>query len=230
MLYAMPSTPGSCSGREETGVPPFLRSFVLGVAACLLSGCSLWSMPPGDVYFQDDFSNPASGWDRVDAADGVTDYAEGAYRIFSATADYYLWATAGRKFPDDVRIEADAVRRGGADEDVFGILCRYQNAKNFYILMISGDGQGGIAKQSAGDLVMLSGESLKSNPGIHTGLESNRLRADCVGSSLSLFVNELLVATAVDAEFAGGDAGLWLGAYDRPGSDVRFDNFIVRKP
>ncbi len=188
-------------------------------------------MPQGDVYFQDDFSNSSSGWDRVQGADGVTDYADGGYRLFSATPNYYMWATPGRDFADDVRIEVDVTKKDGPDSDVFGVLCRYQDAKNFYILMISGDGQAGIAKRSsAGDLVMLSGESLKSNPGIHPGLADNHLRADCIGASLSLFVNELLVATATDVEFSGGDAGLWLGAYDLPGSDLFFDNFIVRKP
>jgi hypothetical protein len=207
------------------------RAFFLGLAACFLAGCSIWSMPQGDVYFQDDFSSTASGWDRVQAADGVTDYADGAYRIFSATPDYYMWATPGRDFPDDVRIEADATKKAGPDADVFGLLCRYQDAKNFYILMISGDGQAGIAKRSsAGDLVMLSGDSLKSNPAVLPGLETNHLRADCIGTALSLYANDLLVATATDAEFSGGDAGLFLGSYDQPGTDLYFDNFSVRKP
>lgn len=199
--------------------------------AFLLTGCSALSMAQGDVYFQDDFSNIFSGWDRVNASDGITDYSGGAYRIFSATSDYYLWATPGRKFPNDVRIEVDATKKGGPDADVFGVLCRYQNEKNFYVLMISGDGQAGIAKRSAaGDLVMLSGQSLESNPAIRLGLASNHLRADCSGTSLALYVNDVLAASATDSEFSGGDAGLWMGAYDRPGSDLLFDNFIVRKP
>jgi hypothetical protein len=207
------------------------RFLWLGVLALALSGCSAFSAPQGDAYFQDDFSSAGSGWDRVEGSDGVTDYADGAYRIFSATPDYYMWATSGRSYPDDVRIEVDVVKKAGPDADVFGILCRYRDAKNFYILMISGDGQGGIAKRSSGgDLVMLSDDSLKSNPGIHTGLAANHLRADCVGSNLSLYVNDLLVATAADGELSGGDAGLWLGAYDNPGSDLFFDNFLVRKP
>ena len=136
----------------------------------LLAGCSYLSMPSGDVYFQDDFSNPGSGWDRVEGADGVTDYADGTYRIFSATANYYMWATPGRRFPDDVRIEVDVTKKNGPSPDVFGVLCRYQDVKNFYILMISGDGQAGIAKRSeAGDLVMLSGDTLESNPAAMTG-------------------------------------------------------------
>jgi hypothetical protein len=197
----------------------------------LLASCGTWSMPQGDVYFQDDFSNTGSGWDRMQGADGVTDYADGTYRIFSATSDYYMWATPGRQFPGDVRIEADVTKKSGPNADVFGVLCRYKDEKNFYILMISGDSQAGIAKRSAAaDLVMLSGETLKTNSAIHSGLAANHLRADCSGTSLSLYVNDVLVSTASDAEFSAGDAGLWLGAYDQPGTDLFFDNFIVRKP
>jgi hypothetical protein len=153
------------------------------------------------------------------------------YRIFSATPDYYMWATAHRNFPEDVRIEVDVTKKAGADQDVFGVLCRYRDDKNFYILMISGDGQAGIAKRSTGsDLAMLSGTSMKTDPGIHPGLASNHLRADCKGDKLSLYVNDALVASAADGEFTGGDAGLWLGTYDQPGTDLYFDDFIVRKP
>lgn len=188
-------------------------------------------MPQGDVYYQDDFSNPSSGWDRAAGADGVTDYADGTYRIFSATPDYYLWATAHRSFPDDVRIEVDVTKKTGADQDVFGVLCRYRDEKNFYILMISGDGQAGIAKRASGsDLAMLSGPSMKTDPSIHPGPASNHLRADCVGDKLSLYANDALVASATDPDFSGGDAGLWLGTYDQPGTDLSFDNFVVRKP
>jgi hypothetical protein len=210
-----------------------MKRFSVLLLLCILplAGCYGTGMPSPDVYFLDDFSNTSSGWDRVSGADGVTDYADGAYRIFSATADYYMWATPGRNFPGAIRIEVDVTKKSGPDPDVFGVLCRYQDEKNFYILMISGDGQAGIAKRSAaGDLVMLSGESLKSNPAVRPGLETNHLRADCSGTSLSLYANGTLVATAVDAEFSGGDVGLWLGAYDTPGSDLYFDNFIVRKP
>jgi hypothetical protein len=196
----------------------------------LLAGCSVFTISQGDVYFQDDFSNTFSGWDRVSGSDGVTNYADGAYRIFSAVTDYYMWATSGRSFPNDVRIEVDATKMGGSDADVFGVLCRYQDKDNFYILMISGDGQAGIAKRSAGGLVMLSGESLAFHLEIRRGAATNHLRADCSGDGLSLYVNDVLVADATDNEFSGGDAGLWLGAYDWPGADVLFDNFVVKKP
>ena len=33
-----------------------------------------------------------------------------------------------------------------------------------------------------------------------------------------------------DAEFTAGDVGLIAGTYDVPGTDIRFDNFIVYQP
>jgi hypothetical protein len=207
------------------------RWLLMGLFALALGGCASASISPDGIYYQDDFSNPASGWDRAAGTDGVTDYSAGMYRIFSATSDYYMWATAHRSFPSDVRIEVDVTKKSGADQDVFGVLCRYKNEKNFYILMISGDGQAGIAKRTSdADLMMLSGESMKSDPSIHPGPATNHLRAECIGSKLSLYANDTLVASATDPDFTGGDAGLWLGTYDRPGTDLYFDNFIVRKP
>ena len=41
------------------------------------------SAPAGDsnILFQDDFSDPESGWDRFSDDSGLTDYVDGAYRI-----------------------------------------------------------------------------------------------------------------------------------------------------
>jgi hypothetical protein len=33
-----------------------------------------------------------------------------------------------------------------------------------------------------------------------------------------------------DSDFASGDVGLLAGTYDEVGTDIHFDNFVVRKP
>jgi hypothetical protein len=216
---------------KEYGFSIMRIRLVICFLALALGGCASASIPQGDIYYQDDFSNSGSGWDRAAGEDGVTDYSAGMYRIFSATSNYYMWATAHRSFPNDVRIEVNVTKKAGADQDVFGVLCRYRNEKSFYILMISGDGQAGIAKRTSDAvLTMLSGGSMKSNPSIHPGPATNLLRADCIGSKLALYANDTLVASAADPDFTGGDAGLWLGTYDQPGTDLYFDDFVVRKP
>ncbi len=45
-----------------------------------------------------------------------------------------------------------------------------------------------------------------------------------------MLVNGTQVATATDSEWADGDVGLVAGTFDTPGTEVHFDNFVVRQP
>jgi hypothetical protein len=53
---------------------------------------------------------------------------------------------------------------------------------------------------------------------------------DCVGEALTLYVNGIQIASVADSDFAKGDVGLMAGTYDITGTDIHFDNFIVRQP
>ena len=182
------------------------------------------------VLFQDDFSNPDSGWDRVNVKDGITDYTpEGAYRILLNLPNTDVWANPGLSFTD-VRIEVDATKVGGPDNNDFGVQCRYQDDNNFYFFLISSDGYYGIGKVKDGEQTLLSGENMEYSDAILQGRSTNHLRADCVGPHLKLYVNGVPVATAEDSDFTHGDVGLMAGTFDESGTDVLFDNFIVLQP
>lgn len=45
--------------------------------------------------------------------------------------EYDAWANQSRSFPGDVRIEVDAAKIGGPDDNDFGVICRYQDIDNF---------------------------------------------------------------------------------------------------
>jgi len=62
------------------------------------------------------------------------------------------------------------------------------------------------------------------------GDATNHLRADCIGSKLSLYVNGEFLAQSEDSEFTSGDVGVMAGTLESPGTDIRFDNFVVSKP
>ena len=64
----------------------------------------------------------------------------------------------------------------------------------------------------------------------HHFTATNTIRADCVGSSLSLYVNGEKLDEVQDTEFGSGDVGLMAGSFDTPGTDIHFDNFVVTKP
>ncbi len=182
----------------------------------------------GDTLFYDDFTNMASGWDRFKSAEGTMDYDGSGYRFLVNALQTNFWSTPGRSFKD-VRLDADVAKLSGPDENRIGLLCRFVEG-NYYFFMVSSDGYYTIGKFVDGNAIQLGQSEMQRNESIHTGLAVNHLRADCVGSALTFYVNGVMVAQAQDADLAEGDVGLLAGTFAEPGVDVIFDNFLVSQP
>ena len=202
-----------------------LVSFACGSSTSSTPTASL----PEDILFQDDFSDDTSGWDRIDVPEGFTDYADGVYRIWVNTANTDVWANPGKNFTDTI-IEVEATKVGGPDDNDYGVLCRYQDESNFYFFMISSDGFYGLGKVVEGEQILIGGEELVPGDNINTGNATNNLRVDCVGSQLTLYVNGTQLTSVEDSSFTSGDVGLLAGTFTEAGTDIHFDNFVVRKP
>jgi hypothetical protein len=182
------------------------------------------------VLFQDDFSDPDSGWDRSAFEGGETDYYQDGYRIMVANEFAYVWANPYQDFTD-VSVTVDAVKIGGADDNEFGIICRNPDLENFYVAVISSDGFYGFLKRvDGGTPELLNMENMPPSDAINQGTESNTIRLDCVGETLTLYVNGVMVASTTDSALASGDVGLYAGSFSVPGTDILFDNFVVRQP
>ncbi len=199
----------------------------LAVGAC---GLLRPQAAPGEVIFQDDFSRPNSGWDRYGDPDYSADYYEGAYRIHVLNPDVaFAWANPDLEI-SDARIEVDAIKIGGPDNNVFGVLCRFQDFRNYYFFLISSDGFAGIGLNKDGQRRLLSDDSLLPSEAVLQGEVWNHIRADCDGFTLRLFVNGQLIAETRVAEWSSGDIGLIVGTYEQAGTEVLFDNFSVVRP
>ena len=206
-------------------------SFILlGITACSLS--HFFELPdelPHNILFKDDFSDPTSGWERTNEDEGITNYENGYYRIFVNTKHNTIWADPGLSFTD-ARISVTTTKLGGPDDNVFGIICRYEPPNNFYFFFISSDGYYGIGKTINGKQTILGAESMLKSSAIKQGNETNTIQADCVGERLKLYVNEQLVEEVTDNTLKEGSVGLIAGSYEHVGVDIYFDDFIVSKP
>jgi hypothetical protein len=219
------------------------KIYLLAILALLISSptCSSSSdqldgggsntRPTGRIYFQDNFSNETSGWPTVRTDKGITDYENGVYRIFVNLKNDDFFATPGSSLPNDVRVEVDATKVAGSDNNDFGILCRYQNNNNLYQFVLSSDGYVGILKLVDGAMQSIAAETLVESSAVNLGNAQNHIRADCIGEMLTLYVNGQQVSTAQDTTFLrGGKAGVFAGTYNAPGTDIHFDNFIATAP
>lgn len=184
---------------------------------------------PSNVLFQDNFSDPSSGWDQVSSDEGITDYIDGAYRIYVNDINTDIWANPGLNFTD-TQIEVEATKVGGDDNNDFGIICRYQDVNNFYFFIISSDGYYGLGKVANGDQQLIGDESMPPSEIIKQGDATNLIQADCIGNQLAIYVNGVKLAEYVDTDFTSGDVGLLAGSFANPGTDIHFKNFKVLKP
>ena len=194
----------------------------------ILVACGGMVLPgaPGSVLFQDDFARSSSGWDQRHTPGSSTEYVDGRYRIAVFRPNTDAWGNPGIHVAD-VRIEVDVHKMDGPDDNLFGVICRYQDAGNFYFLVTSTDGFSGIGQYINGQRQLLSGDAMLPIPGIVAGLPDHHLRAVCDGSQLALYVDSILASQAPASDWASGDVGLMSGTYREPGTDIAFDNFSV---
>lgn len=179
--------------------------------------------------FQDNFSSFDSGWMRSVKDTSIVDYYNGGYRIYIKNPGWLAWSTPDKNFTD-VRIEAYATKLDGPDENGFGVICRYLDDENYYYFLLTSDGYAGIGARKEDVAKIISSEKLPSVSAIKKGRASNHIRADCVGTTMTLFINGERIVSARDAAFAEGDVGLFAKSYDAGGVDMLFDNFSITQP
>ncbi|MFN2148045.1 MAG: hypothetical protein ACK2T2_06600 [Anaerolineales bacterium] len=196
-----------------------------------LASCA-WIQPPvasGDVLFQDDFSLPSSGWDRYQDETYEADYTGGVYRMQVFTRQTMVWSLPGVNL-QDVRIVVEAHATAGTINNLFGTICRYENANNFDFFLVSSDGFVGIGQYKDGKRELLTDESLLPTDAIPDPNAWLTITSICKGDQLQLDINGQTVAAARIQPVGHGDVGLLVGTYDEGGVTVQFDNLSVTLP
>ena len=199
----------------------------------LVLACVEFSVSTGDpnILLLEDFSTGIKGWNIWENADGSgVSYFQGGLAFVINTPQYDYISLPKGSFTD-LRVEVTANKIVGPDDNDYGIICRYQDAQNYYAFLVTSDGYFGLLKVKDGEYLIMNGEgTLVASDAIRKGSDLNQLKADCIGSVLTFSVNENKLAEVVDTEYSTGRVGLMAGSFENPGVAVLFDNFIVLKP
>jgi hypothetical protein len=187
-----------------------------------------------EILFEDDFSDPGSGWAVGRRRGGIfLAYTDGAYHI-SLAEDDSTWESFCDEDFSDFMLEVDVAKLNGPKDGEYGVTCRADD-DGAYVFWLTSEGYYGICKIYYGqndeeddeyeDLV--DGEERVLKP----GMVFNRLGASCQGGRLSMWLNGKKVLEAHDDEFPGGDIGLMVttGESGRGGLDVAFKNLVIKK-
>jgi hypothetical protein len=191
---------------------------------------------PANVIFSDDFSVDSIEMETYSGDDGSAGTENGVY-VIRSTGDLWQWGRSNSQF-ENVVIEADVTMIAGPANDNagFGVLCRLterdDTSVDGYMLAISGDGYYSIRSISASTMTALVDWTYSD--AINQGNATNKIRATCSGSDLSLEVNGTLIATASTVADGSSSGSIAFTAIsfetDEPFAEAHFDNLIVSQP
>jgi hypothetical protein len=213
--------------------------------------------PVGEIIFEHDFSSPAGGLLGGQASETAgnefgsrfAEYtAEGTLQIVSSSElpDYVAGANTEGMFVDGrdladlakLSLEADVAPIDIGDAASWGLACRRdREVGRFYYAFVvdplDAEVSAGIIRQDqpGGAWAELGrAESLPQGVIIDSGT-TNRLRFDCIGSSLTLYLDGQEVVRATDSTYASGSIALFVNPIPSDGEAsalVEFDNLVIR--
>ncbi len=214
--FSLPVTP-----RQPTAAPPSTTSTPRPINTPA-------PQQTGNILFRDDFSDSGSGWEVGDYSGGSVGYRNGSYFVRSQESGSVMWGVANHSFSDViVQVDATQIAAPANDNNAFGIKCREKDG-NGYGFVISGDGYYSIQIITDGDWEPLVDWS--ASDAIHTGNDTNHIRAICDGSYLALAVNGKLLAETHDDTYSAGDISLTATTFEDEPTEIHYDNLVVIRP
>jgi S1-C subfamily serine protease len=178
------------------------------------------------IIYQDDFSDENSGWPVQSDATGSVGYFNDKFFIEVDEPTFYNWVNGGENLSDVViNVNTEVVQSTGNGE--YGLICRYQDNDNFYLLTITENSLYAIIMREKGswvNLVDYSGFDRQSDP------KYSKIEASCIGNTLKLSVNGEILDQVKDNTFKNGDYGMIVGTDVKSGLRIAFDDLIVRQP
>jgi hypothetical protein len=186
---------------------------------------SLPGLKARGLLYEDDFSDPASGWRKISDDTRDSNYDNGEYSLTVKKWNWGDWIVnrnAG-KFAD-MSLDIDARLVSGSFQSGYGVIFRAQNDDSFYRILVSGLGEFSIQKRVGGVVHVL--QKYAKSSFINQGTEANHLKIVCKGKQIDLACNGHLLASITDDSFSEGFVGVAVNTVEPPAT-AHFDNLKI---
>jgi hypothetical protein len=189
-----------------------MKLFKIALAGFFLSMSSVL-LTAQEVLLTDDFQSNENGWYENDSVKVIN----GRYEFNTTNNAEYTWMNDTM---EDGSLEADTLWLGGDRSMGYGLVFRLSDAKNFYFLWLTGEGNYTVGKVVNDQAVPVKGWT--SSEAINKQGE-NRLKVEFCGSLMNIFINGEKVTVLKDDTFTQGGYGF----YTHKGVNVGYDNVKV---
>lgn len=181
----------------------------------------------GTVVFEDDFSNPTSGWDTGSTENGAVSYSSGEYVVEVIATEWLVWGNANlTNLPAAIQIDTNGRYTGSGPEGSFGVICNYTDSpRSFYYFEVGIDSYWVIVRVNGTEQTTIGGGEFSDD--IPVNAINYSITAVCRPGEQSLTVNGTFIGSAFDTTLIGGDIGLIGSSYDNGNVIFNFDQITV---
>lgn len=204
---------------------------ILFVSTSLITGCiSLdgQSAQTGPLIFEDDFTDPNSGWFiyNADSTRGGA-YVQGAFSVWSSGKNTVIALNPKtRQQLGDFSAEVDVRETSDNRGAVMGIIYRLDNDGNYYRFAITDNQTYYVGKGKQGLEEEL--KPMEHSSVIKPGSEYNRLKVVCQGANHDFYINDTKMGNISDNTSFKGELGISFSNWS-PSENYTFTNFKLYK-
>jgi serine/threonine-protein kinase len=189
------------------------------------SGPTTTEEPPPDIVI-DDFEDTSSGFETFTEENGAARYRDGEFEIRLTAPNFLAVAESNIAPVADVEVST-VVRNPSAARDAgFGVVCRFVDDDNYYLLGAGRDGFYAITRWLNDEATVLTGGGQWTrSTDIPEDAPLYKVSGTCDGDRLTLRVNGRLIDSVQDSALSFGETGLFMRTFQAPAAVVRFDDF-----
>ncbi len=182
------------------------------------------------VLFEDDFSDPDSGWGDAESDAALREYRDGEYVIEVLDTGWFIWVNPGAGNLSNTHTTVTITNVGEAQDPTFGVMCNYQDEGAYHYMGIGPDGYYAIIRTDGEEDTFLTNDEnlwIQSDD-IEINADSYTLEAICASDgTLTLIVNGVEIASAQDDTYTEGDIGLFAQSFAEAPVEVHYDDLTV---
>src|SRR6266498_3727984 len=185
----------------------------------------------GNVLYQDDFTDPSTGWTEDKFDNYFIGYHEPeSYHIEVTSPNYKttVFDPGKKSFSDftvDLQVLTNSTKTSPTGDFRYGLAFR-RAGDQYYAFTISPRTKKWFVLKSSPNALEVLKEGTDED--IHDLDTDDALRVDAKGSDFAFHINDRLVAQITDADYASGEVGFYAESFDSQNTHIDFDSLIIR--
>ncbi|HEX9331903.1 MAG TPA: SH3 domain-containing protein [Anaerolineales bacterium] len=184
------------------------------------------------MLYQDDFTNPSTGWPEKKFDNYFIGYHEPEYYHVEITSPNYkttVFEPEKKSFGDatiELQVFTVSKKTAATGDFRYGLAFR-RSGDQYYAFTISPRTKKWyVLKSSPNELVVLAEGTEDS---IHDLDTADTLRVDAQGSNFLFHINDKLVSQVTDADYPEGEVGFYAETFDATNIHIHFDELTIRE-